>query len=62
MTPVGQSKHGIDEKIAEQNKPNIINMKIGGVTYIVSSHFSKTAKLNVVDTVSRLIENDAETA
>ena len=28
MTQLGQSKHGTDEKIAEQNKPNII--KIGG--------------------------------
>lgn len=60
MNEVGQSEHGI-HKIAEGNDRKL-KMIIDGVTYLVSSHFSESSTMNVVDKVGRLIDKAAETA
>ena len=41
-------------------KPVTMLKRIGGTTYQVSVHFSKTSKETISDKITRLIQNEAE--
>ena len=60
-----RTKQIINEKRAEAQLSElppckVVEMVIGGTTYIVSSLFKKDAKGDVVDKIKRLIEREAE--
>ena len=48
-----------DTKRPVSEKPPMFIKKIGGTTYRVSVHFSKTSKETMTDKILRLIKNDA---
>lgn len=42
------------------DKPATMLKRIGGTTYQVSVHFSKTSKETISDKITRLIQNETE--
>jgi hypothetical protein len=47
------------ETAAPPDKPVIMLKRIGGTTYEVAVHFSKTSRENISGKISRLIKNEA---
>ena len=50
----------LNEKTLEKRTDKTAEIVIGNTTYLVLSFFKETAKGNVIDKISRLIERDAD--